>query len=304
MILYFLILINMNMNLNNCKIINIVWIERGILLMVIYSIIQNYDVIKNKKIIISNTRVRNFVKSIFYKLDFPNKITNSSKNFYFNIRKVIKNQDIIIDYINNYDEFIPTDKIWLVPYYDMNDPLIMYKHSNTKKIDAVYFKKEILQFSRCPRSNYLLNNKYYDIFWDILFEVTIIKKANTFNTNIYDLINNYLKNNYTNTLLVKHSRSYYPVYRYIAIEPDQNKQSIDFSTCPTCSACPPGPTCHPIQPLNTNNSGTSTNINQSISTEFSTIHQTKVTNQQEMEEFIKLINAKLVTINKLLGKMP
>ena len=33
---------------------------------------------------------------------------------------------IVVDYIWNYNKIIPTKEIWLVPYYDKNDPLFFY----------------------------------------------------------------------------------------------------------------------------------------------------------------------------------
>jgi len=39
---------------NKCKIINIVWIERGIILSIIYIIIKNYSKLKDKIIIFDN----------------------------------------------------------------------------------------------------------------------------------------------------------------------------------------------------------------------------------------------------------
>ena len=196
----------------NCKLVNIVWIERGIILMIIYFIIQNYKELKNKNIIIENKKVRDFIKSIFYKLTIPNKTSSSSKNFYFNIRKIVKQQDFIIDYINNYDKDIPTDRLWLVPYYDRNDPLIIYKYSKTKKISTKEYKNKISLFSNCQRGNYMNTNTY----WDILYESTIINKSkNIISSDIYNLLNTYLTSSYTDTVEVKYRNVFQPVYQYI-----------------------------------------------------------------------------------------
>ena len=158
------------MNLKNCKLVNIVWVERGILLMIIYIIMKKYDYLRDKKIIINDKKLRDFLKVVFPHLKFNNGDSNSKRNFYFNIRNSSEKQDIVIDYLSNYDKYINTKKIWLIPYYDMNDPLILYYYQSHKKLDAKNQKKIINQFSGCERGNYR-NTNYA---WDMIFENSII----------------------------------------------------------------------------------------------------------------------------------
>ena len=70
---------------NQCKMINIVWIERGILLTLIYYIIKKYDNLKNKIIIIDNLKYIKLLNIFFPKLKFSIFKTHKSSNFYFNI---------------------------------------------------------------------------------------------------------------------------------------------------------------------------------------------------------------------------
>jgi hypothetical protein len=201
------------MNFNKCNLVDIIWIERGILLMLIYFIIKNYNNLEKKKIVINNKKLRNFLQGVFLNLNFLDKFEkNKSDYFYFNIRSIQKNQDIIIDYLKNYDEFIPTKKIWLVPYYDLNDPLIIYKFNKKAKLDAD-LEKDIVKNFTCPRGNYQNSG----VFWDINFENTIINKAKNFGLiNISNLINNFLLEDYTDTSIKKNNITnfIYPIVNY------------------------------------------------------------------------------------------
>jgi len=213
------------MNLGNCKIVNTVWIERGILLMIIYIILKKYNNIKKKDIIINDTRLRNFLQNIFPKLKFYDNTIKSKKKFYFNIRNLVKKQDIIIDYLNNYEDDIPTDKIWLVPYYDLNDPLILYQYDKNKKMDAEEQRTIIRNFSGCNRSNYNGNS----IIWDKVFEKTILDKADTYQLHsLIKKINNYLQTNYTDTVQIK------PVITYLpSFSPTLKENLKSFQKSPT-----------------------------------------------------------------------
>ena len=119
--------------MDNCNLVNTIWIDKGIVIILIYYIMKYYNKLKKKIIIIKNYKYINICKILFTKLNFMTYKIHDSNNFYFNIRHIIYNQDIIIDYINNYDNFINTNKINLIPWYDMNDPLITYKYSYNKK---------------------------------------------------------------------------------------------------------------------------------------------------------------------------
>ena len=72
---------------------------------------MKYNVLLKKIIIIENSKYITILKILFPKLKFKkNDMKNNNKYFYFNIRKIIKQQDIIIDYLNNYDNYINTNK--------------------------------------------------------------------------------------------------------------------------------------------------------------------------------------------------
>ena len=211
--------------MNNCKIVNIVWIERGIILTIINYIIKYYDILLDKNIIINNLRYIKFFKKLFSKLNFSLFKKHAANNFYFNIRNIIKKQDIIIDYLANYDKIINTKKINIIPWYDMNDILIVYKFNSNEKIKLNNIKLFITEFSKCRRGNYnpnknIINNNN---IWDVFIENNILKKYIIFNNtfNIYLLLeffNKFIKSSYTNTIIE------YPKIYYIPINNQAQNQ--------------------------------------------------------------------------------
>jgi len=192
---------------NYCNIVNIVWIDRGILLGIIYYIIVLYRSIKNKKIIIDNKRYRKILRILFPEFKFirttrsimeqDNK-KDDKKYFYFNIRKNIKLQDIVIDYLSNYDEYVPGKIFRYLPWYDYNDPLIIYRYSK-----KYYCKKDMFKIPLCVRGNY--NGYVWDYYEEHRILNKYIKKYKKYNIeSILVLINRYLKKYFTDTVVYKY----------------------------------------------------------------------------------------------------
>ena len=192
-------MVNQQMPNTKCKIVNTVWIERGIILTILYYLIKKYDLIINKIIIIENAKYRILFKLLFPKLIFEKYEKDNKKNFYFNIRKIIKKQDIIIDYINNYDDFINTSKIKLVPWFDMNDILVSYIYNSNKKINIDKYLNFIINFNKCRRADYY-NNIYDNIMEHKIFNLYLKNNKNININNLNYIINKYIKGNYTNTV--------------------------------------------------------------------------------------------------------
>ena len=187
---------------NNCKLVNIIWIDRGIILSIINYITKHYEEVKDKNIIIDVPNYRYCLKTIYPELNIVKFTKHNKENFYFNIRKIIKKQDVIIDYLNNYDEYINTEKLHIIPWYDMNDILIIYKYNKNKKYKLKNYKLFIKDFSLCRRGNYINNNT-----WDFFIEKSIyINYVSVFNKNIqnvFNIVNYYTNKNYTNTVNVQ-----------------------------------------------------------------------------------------------------
>lgn len=203
---------------NNCKLVNIIWIERGVLLSIVSFIIDNYTKLLNKTLIINNKKYREFLRIIFNQLKFKKFKKDNKQNFYFNIRHIIKDQDVIIDYLQNYNNKLYTDKINLIPWYDMNDPIIMYEKSNNS-LDIDKYKQYIKNFSSCRRGNY--NNTS----WDLMMERYIFIKYNKFNYKfsinyIFNLLNKFVINNYTDT--TNNNIIYIPINEQTQTKPVEN----------------------------------------------------------------------------------
>ena len=194
---------------NNCNIVNIVWVDRGILLSIVSYIIDNYTKLLDRTIIVNNKKYREFLRIIFNQLEFKKFKKDSKKNYYFNIRHIIKDQDVIIDYLQNYNDSIKTDKINLIPWYDMNDPIILYeKKKSGNEININKYILYIKNFSSCRRGNY--NNSS----WDLLMERYIFIKYNKFNYKFsinytFNLFNKFVLNNYTDT--TNNKLIYFPI---------------------------------------------------------------------------------------------
>lgn len=187
---------------NSCKLVNIVWVDRGIKLAIIYFIIKNYKHLHNKRIIIEDSDYRAFAKQMFPEFKFREYTKDSNKNFYFNIRKIIKEQDVIIDIIKNHDKYIYGDKLMLLPWYDMNDPIIMYQCSDMKHKKSKYMDF-VTQFSLNRRCNYMsydyINYESWDIYVEkYIFQRYIEKKQNTNYSMVYNIFNQSIMSKYNN----------------------------------------------------------------------------------------------------------
>lgn len=178
---------------------NIIWIDRGIIISLIYIILKTYNKLKEKYVIIRNNRIRKFLQFLFPKLN----LINNEKNRYSNesdsdedhkdyINFFIRstptkgsNNYIVIDYISNYNKIIPTKEIWLVPYYDKNDPLFFYIYdhqndnikSNDEYLNVIEQYKIINHFTENKRDNFKFDDKSEEFStWDLFFETGTIQR--------------------------------------------------------------------------------------------------------------------------------
>lgn len=184
---------------NNCKVINIVWIDRGMLISIIYYIVKLYDYLLDKNIIIDNKRYRDVLRKLFFDLKIKKFKKHKNNNFYFNIRKIIKKQDIIIDYLHNYENKIPTKQFKYIPWYDLNDPVIIFKYSKKYISNKYSFYLPI-----CHRGN------YFGHIWDAYVEFNILKLyilkilPESKLRDVIQLINKYLVQYFTDTVVYKY----------------------------------------------------------------------------------------------------
>ena len=193
--------------MNSCNFVNVVWIDRGIKLTIMYHILKLYNKLKDKVIIINDNNHRHFIKTIFPNLIFSEFKKHSKKLFYFNIRETIKKQDIFINYLSNYVE-IPSDVVQIIPWYDMNDPLITFEYNTfqqNKQKFILYLKK-----FNCMRGKLDINNST----WDVRIEYYIFNKyklrfPNHDIMSIYNILNKYVLPNFLNVVNTRYIQ--YPV---------------------------------------------------------------------------------------------
>lgn len=214
---------------NSCKLVNVVWIERGILLVMIHCVLKRYTKLLNRIIIIDNDRYREFMKILFPSHNFQKySPTNKSdpNNFYFNVRKIIQMQDIIIDYVSNLDQIVYTKKIDLVPWYDMNDMLVYYKFDPNVTLNVSETVLNLKFFSKCTRGNFKGN------MWDIHTETNILTAyASTVKSKkisvILQSINKFLLDEYTDTSVKTNTNNFIqrPQIYYIPTAPIVSAQN-------------------------------------------------------------------------------
>jgi hypothetical protein len=200
----------------NCFPYNIIWTDRGIILTIIYYILKKYNKLLDKIIIIDNTVYRHFISHLFPELIFKSYNKHMNDNFYFNIRNIIKEQDIVITHINSINNNFKCDKVKLVPWFDINDPIVAFEISNKSKnkydfsLYNVYIKNSLL----CKRGKYING-----VSWDLFIEYNILKKFTLKNNinfyNFYNFFNSFISKYYihiTNTNTKYIEKPVYYVY--------------------------------------------------------------------------------------------
>lgn len=162
-----------NNNNNNNK--NVIWENKGILLGIILFMLKNYDKLINKRIIIDNDQQRIIIKQLFYDFNIKKKGTGFTINIKNNVR-----MDLVINNLNNLDN-IYAKSVRILPWYDKDNPIIMYKHNEKKKYNIEKLKKKLEEFSNKKRW------LFYDVInfiekktnmknWDTYTEHKILKK--------------------------------------------------------------------------------------------------------------------------------
>lgn len=182
---------------------NLEWEDKNIILSLFLYLTLNYKELKDKVIIINHQFFMSIAKEFFFKLTFK----YNDKDKYINkihiyIKEINKNNGLYINNIHNF-ESIYNYKISLIPWYDIQNPLIMFYKKEGKQImdkDDVY--KSIIKFNKHLRyKNYNVSgfNKYRCPVnvWDSYYEIEIMKKFCL----LYGLKNPFYINNYINRIV-------------------------------------------------------------------------------------------------------
>ena len=167
--------------------------NKGILLALLYFILKKYKHLINLKIKINLSKYQKILKLLFSDLKF-----SSSEKDTFNININTKEQgDLNITYINFLEE-IKANKIYIVPWFDGDNPLIMFMKS--KKIQNINeIHKKIVDWHNCSRTQ--SHNKFNN--YDEFIENNILNKYIKFNNKwSYNDLITYINTSLSNQIIV------------------------------------------------------------------------------------------------------
>jgi hypothetical protein len=166
--------------------------NKGILLALLYFILKKYKHLINLKININLSKYQKILKLLFSDLKF----SSSTADFNININtKEIGNLNI--KYINLLEE-INAKKIYIVPWFDGDNPLIMFMKSNNKQ-DIHKINKKIVDWHNCSRTQ--PHNKFNN--YDEFIENNILNKYIKFNNKwSYDDLITYINTSLSNQIII------------------------------------------------------------------------------------------------------
>lgn len=183
---------------NKCVKINFSWENKGILLGLIFYILKRYNFFRKRLISIDNHKLKNILAYLFNDLDF----VNDGAKFHINVKNS-ERDGVVINNINNLSQ-VQAKRVYLLPWYDKDNAIVMYFHNPAHTYDINKFKQEVKAFSKCDRGkNYgargFIGNCYGMNVWDNYAEYAILSqyaaKFPMFDVVIlYKLISDYLIN--------------------------------------------------------------------------------------------------------------
>jgi hypothetical protein len=158
-----------------------IWEEKGIVIGVFAHIIKHHTYLMDKTIIINNDIYGSITKLFFDELTFKKyKKPHHKDPYYINIKDVTKTDNHHINNLNNF-QIIHNKKITLLPWYDRDNPIIMFTYdkdqtANIAKLidDLTYFEKHI-RFTKFNSPGKTKTNCIIDC-WDTYYERKILKK--------------------------------------------------------------------------------------------------------------------------------
>ena len=170
--------------------------NKGILLGLLYFILKNYNNLINNKININLTKFKKILKILFPDLNFLDKFTETNNSFNINIntKEIV---DLNITYINFLEE-IKANKVYIVPWFDGDNPLIMFEKSNKEQnIDKI--KNKISDWDNCSRTQQYNKFNNYDEF----IENNILNKYIEFNNKwSYDDLTKFINTSLSNQIII------------------------------------------------------------------------------------------------------
>ena len=179
-----------NKSLNKCikNKISTTYENKGILLAIIFYITNKYNKLKNKNIKINFSKFQNILKILFSELRFSDKDNNFNINI--NTKEIV---DLNIIYINLINK-IKANQVYIVPWFDGDNPLIMFSKSD-KEQDVKKIKEKIKEWDNCSRTQKHEKFNNYDEFIENIIINDFIKLHNNWSYNdVINFINKSLSN--------------------------------------------------------------------------------------------------------------
>jgi hypothetical protein len=172
--------------------------EKSIIIGIIYYILKNIKKIQNTGIFIKNNIIRLIIQKLFPNLNIIDTFIKSSYCIHIRTNNLFSNcSNIYIDYLKNYNKYICSNKVKLLPWFDIDDPIILYEYNKKYKYNVSKITKKILNITL---------NRYRDgILWDTITQNYIFslyeKYDKTINykkilKKIFKQKNNYYDGNY------------------------------------------------------------------------------------------------------------
>lgn len=158
-----------------------IWEDKGIIIGLFAYIIKNHKSLINNTIIINNNVYGSIIKLFFTKLKIKKKSKHNQNNLHFiNIKNVTETDHLHINNLNNF-QTIHNKKITLLPWYDKDNPIVMFHYDPTLTInmstllpDLSYFEKHI-RYNSFNKPGLTKTNCVIDC-WDTYYENKILKK--------------------------------------------------------------------------------------------------------------------------------
>lgn len=206
---------------------NIIWEDKGIIIGIFLHLIKHHHNLTSSTIIINNDIYKSIIKYFFTQLKFKKKVKSKYHHSHFINVKAHNINGLHINNINNFTT-IHNKKITLLPWYDPDNPIIMFTQSNDIgdiehiKDDIHYFEEHIRHLSY-GRSNKDRNKCVVDI-WDTYYELKVLNKY----VKLYDHLglDTLMVNTYINDVLTSPNCATVRVPYWISLPP--TKEIVPF----------------------------------------------------------------------------
>jgi hypothetical protein len=195
---------------------NIIWEDKGIILGIIKYIMKHNDELLGTDIIVESKKFRYILISLFREHSFKKR----GNGFHVSIRSG-GHDGLVINNLKSIDK-LRTKKVTLLPWYDEDNPLIMFVADGSSDRTVINTMKKIDRFKQHRFKAWSDRPTYIDLIcgiqiWDTYIEYQILKKYckyyNQDVRNVHSFICKALENPCCTSVQLK------PVYvpRYIAV---------------------------------------------------------------------------------------